>query len=106
LKALPRGNASAGFVAGWYGHEDFARIHIEAPEVLITVTRLGKVQSSMRLPIPGNAHRDRRIELAREGNQYVLTIDDVVHGPFELPSGRMGFFTAGTEATFRDVTWR
>lgn len=74
--------------------------------MLINVTRLGKVVNSMRLPIPGNANRDRRIELARQGNQYVLTVDDVVHGPFELPSGRMGFFVAGTDATFRDVTWR
>jgi hypothetical protein len=73
---------------------------------MITVTRLGKVQSSMRLPIPGDAARDRRIELSRQGNQYVLTIDEVVHGPFELPSGRMGFFVAGAEATFREVTWR
>ena len=106
MKALPRTSASAGFVAGWFGPEDHARIDVEAPEVLIRVTRLGKVQSSMRLPIAGDAGKDRRIELAREGNQYVLKVDDVLHGPIELPSGRMGFFVSGSEATFRDVTWR
>ena len=92
-----------GFVAGWFGPEDHARIDIEAPEVLVHVLRLGKVTSTQRLPIPGDAQRERRIELERAGNQYVLTVDGTKHAELELPSGRMGFFVSGTDVAFRDV---
>lgn len=103
---LPRVGGRMGFVAGWFGPEDHARIDIEAPEVLVHVLRLGKVTSTQRLPIPGDAQRERRIELERAGNQYVLTVDGTRHAEIELPSGRMGFFVAGTDVAFRDVAWR
>jgi hypothetical protein len=103
---LPRVGGRMGFVAGWFGPEDHARIDIEAPEVLVYVLRLGKVTSTQRLPIPGDAQRERRIELERAGSQYVLTVDGAKFAELELPSGRMGFFVSGTDVAFRDVTWR
>jgi hypothetical protein len=106
ISALPKMGGRAGFVAGWYGPDDYARIDIEAPEVLVHVLRLGKTQATMRLPIPGDARRERRVELDRAGSQYVLTVDGVKIAELELPSGRMGFFVSGVDVSFRDVSWR
>lgn len=106
ISALPKSGGRAGFVAGWFGEDDYARIDVEAPEVLIHVLRLGKIQSSMRLAIPGGAGRERRVELERVGNQYVLLVDGGKIAELELPSGRMGFFASGADVTFRDVSWR
>lgn len=104
--ALPRIGGRMGLVVGWYGPEDHARIDIEAPEVFVHVLRLGRVVSTRRLSIPGDAQRERRIEIERAGNQYVLTVDGVKFSELELPSGRAGFFVAGTDVSFREVSWR
>ncbi|MCY2960093.1 MAG: hypothetical protein NTY35_08000 [Planctomycetota bacterium] len=106
VSELPKVGGRMGFVAGWAGPEDCAQIDIEAPEVLIRVTRLGKAVSQSRLPIPGDAHRERTIALERVGSQYTLTVDGTRFTELELPSGRMGFFVVGTDVAFRDVTWR
>ncbi len=102
---LPRSGGRMGFVVGWFGPDDHAQIDIEAPEVLVHVRRLGRVVTTMRLPIPGDAARERNIELERAGSQYTLIVDGTKH-ELELPSGRTGFYVAGTDVAFRDVTWR
>ncbi len=103
---LPKSGGRMGFVAGWFGPDDYVRIDIEAPEVFVHVLRLGKVVTTMRLPIPGDALRERTIELERAGNQYTLIVDGTRHEGLDLPSGRMGFYVVGVDVAFRDVTWR
>lgn len=106
IAPLPRTGARAGFVAGWGSTEDCALLDVEAPEVIVRVTRLGRAVATRRLPIPGDAGRERTVELSRAGSQYVLVVDGVRFAELELPSGRMGFFASGADVAFRDVTWR
>lgn len=103
---LPRLGARMGFVAGWGSEDDCATIDIEAPELIVYISRRGKASSTFRLAIPGDAQRSRRIGLERVGNQYALTVDDARFAELELPSGRMGFFVVGAEVAFREVSWR
>jgi hypothetical protein len=106
MGALPKGRGMAGFVAGWFEPQDCALIRIEAPEVVVDVLRLGRTESSQSFPLPGDAARERRIELVREGASCVLRVDDARFGPIELPSGRMGFFVSGARVAFQEPTWR
>lgn len=106
MSALPKGTGRAGFVAGWYGPDDYARIDIEAPNIIVQVQRLGHTVETMRLALAGDASREHRIELDRAGSQYVLTVDGTKIAELELPSGRMGFFVNAADVSFRDVAWR
>ncbi|MBL8861697.1 MAG: hypothetical protein JNK02_06755 [Planctomycetes bacterium] len=104
--ALPARGARLGFVVGFGDADDCAHVDIEAPEVVVRVSRRGRATETSRHPIAGDARRARRIEIERQGALYRLHVDGRRCFELELPSGRLGFFASGAEVAFRDVAWR